>query len=499
MSVDLIYPASIAGSENYSSEPPLGPIALYSSLHELVRKRVRFLDSTVMPQSEIERAVISRKADVVALSCTSFNYANALRLSTLAKRNNACVVLGGIHISYRRDEILAKMLQGERSIDFLVTGYGEHAFGPLLEALANGKPLTAIPNLSYVKDGQIIINPVHNPRFGADPLTVPLDYSGVDFRPYSKRFHGQGNLCGVHNVATTFTQRGCAYSGTRKCTFCSIEQMNPRRPPELFEQDVTNLITQHNADHIRINDGDFTLDIRHMSSMADAAQRAFEKTGKRPVFHCFTRSDELDEARIAVLKRLNVVSVFIGYESGSDQMLRVMQKFVTREQNLQATRLLKDHGIDVVCAGLVLGAEGESEATLQETLDFLVDLKKIGNTRTLIATPLIPLPGAPSFSRLMKKLLKDDPAKGREVAIADDLDLDELVELWNKQMSQVSLARLTEVCDFIASQFPVGIKWMDLHHMHDRNQGDQTLELNSASSGNGAGTRNFKHTKAPSS
>src|SRR5258708_31759120 len=117
--------------------------------------------------------------------------------------------------------------------------------------------------------------------------------------------------------------------------------MNPRRSAARFEQDIISLVPEHDVDHIRITDGDFTLDIRHMSRMADAAERAFEKTGKRPVFHCFTRADELDEERIAVLKRLNVVSLFIGYESGSNHMLRVMQKHTTPGQNLHAPELFK--------------------------------------------------------------------------------------------------------------------------------------------------------------
>jgi radical SAM superfamily enzyme YgiQ (UPF0313 family) len=462
--IDMIYPASVSGSENYSSEPPLGPIAVCSSLPKPIRKDVRFLDSTLLSQPEIEQAVIQRKADVVAVSCTTFNYPNALRLAELARRNGSQVVFGGIHVTYLRDAILTKMLQGARPIDFLVTGYGESALGPLLNALTDGRPLTSIPNLSFVKDGRTVVNPVASPRFGRDPLSVPLNYAGIDFKRYSGKFQPYGNLCSVRIVGTTFTQRGCAYAGPKKCTFCSIEQINPRRAPELFEQDVISLVTRHNVDHIRINDGDFTLDIRHMSRIADAAERAFQKTGSRPVFHCFTRADEVDEARISVLKRLNVVSVFIGYESGSNEMLRVMQKFTTKEQNLHATALLKEHGIDVICAGLVLGAEGESERTLSETLDFVRELKRIGNTHALLTTPLIPLPGSPSFSRLLGFLASHDPGKFRELAAADDFDLEELVLLWNRCMSKAPLPRLLEVCDEIADLFRVGIRFIELRH-----------------------------------
>lgn len=464
MKIDLVYPASVSGSENYSSEAPLGPVAIYSSLNESQRKRVRFLDSTIMPQSEIEQAVLLRRASIVALSCTTYNYPNALRVAKLAKQNGSYVVCGGIHITHLRDKILVKMQRGERPIDFLVTGYGEPAFGRLLTAIAGGKALTGIPNLSFIKDGQVVVNPVCNPRFGNDILTVPLDYSGMDFKLYSEKFRPYGNLSSTRIPGSTFTQRGCAYSGNWKCSFCSIEQVNLRRTPELVEQDVTTLITQYNADHIRITDADFTVNTRHMSRIADAVERAFDKTGIRPVLHCFTRADEIDERRVAILKRLNVVSLFIGYESGSDQMLRTMQKRVTRDQNLRATALLKKHGIDVICGGLVLGAEGESEATLLETLQFLKDLKKIDNTGALVATPLIPLPGSHCFARLLEKLSKDSPAKFQELNVADNFDLEELIELWNKYECKVPLSRLFEVCDEIASMFHIGIRLIELNH-----------------------------------
>ncbi len=464
MNVDLIYPASKFGSENYSTEPPLGPIALYSSIPKIIRGDVRFLDSTLMPQAEIDHTVTQCKSEVVAMSCTTFNYPNVLRLAELAKLNGSIVVLGGIHVTYMHDAILTKMAKAERPIDYLVRGYGEPAFGPLLDAIAAGKPVTDIPNLSFIDNGRIVRNPVDRLRFGTDPLTVPLDTSNIDYSLYSRGFRAEGKLSHVRIVASTFTQRGCIYSGSRKCTFCSIEQINPRRSPELFEQDVINLVTRYRADHIRINDGDFTANIRHMAHIADAAERAFEKVGKRPVFHCFTRADELDEERIALLKRLNVVAVFIGYESGSDEMLRGMQKHTTREQNLRATELLKKHGIDVVCAGLVLGAEGESETTLRETMDFVRELKEIGNTWSLVASPLIPLPGSPSFSTFLSRLRANDPGKARELAAADVFDVQELVELWNRHHCRVSLDRVIDVCDEIESLFQIGIRFAKFKH-----------------------------------
>ncbi len=461
MLIDLVYPGSTTGSENYSSEPPLGPLAIFSSLPEAWRARARFLDSTLMPDGDIASAVRSRRADVVAMSCTTFNYSRALHLAAVAKEHGACVILGGIHITHLVDRILARMQRGEIPVDYVVTGYGEPAFLPLLDALSREVTPRDIPNLCFVHDGRIVRGGASYWRGGADPLVARMDYSLIDFRRYSARFQRTGNLADVQIAASIYTQRGCAYAGKRKCTFCSIEQVNPRRSPSLVQQDVTSLITDHHADHIRIDDGDFTVSTRHMARVADAVEAAVASTGKRPTFYCFTRADEIDDERIELFRRLNIVSVFIGYESGSDRMLSSMQKHTTREQNLAATRILKEAGIDVVCAGIVLGAEGETEETLGETMSFVEQLAQVGNVRSLVATPLIPLPGSPSFSRLHQALAKSDPDTYSRIVNADDFDIEELIHLWNASCCKTTVARQLEIADAIATMFPIGIRFLE--------------------------------------
>jgi len=462
MLIDIVYPASNTGSGNYSSEPPLGIVALFSSLPENYRKNVRFLDATIMSQTEIEKAIEERKAGIIALSCTTYNYSNALRIAEIAKTNGAFVVCGGIHITHRRDAILKKMQKGERAIDFLVTGYGEPAFTKLITSLINGLSFDTIPNLSYIKDGQIVINHLDNRKIGADPLDKPLDYSKIDFTKYSSYFKPQGNLSNVKMVGSTYTQRGCSYTGNKKCTFCSVEHLNLWRSAELFEQDLTSLITKYNIDHVRISDADFTINAKHTNRIADAANRVFDKTGIRPVFHCFSRADEINHQTVSTLQRLNAVSLMVGYEAGSDRMLKSMNKHITRDDNIQATLLLKDYGIEVIAGGLVLGVEGEDETTLSETMDFINEIKRIDNTRTMMATPLIPLPGSSCFNQLLEKLKQEDLVKFIELNAEDDFNLNELIELWNRYFCNVPLSRLIEVCEQVEKIFPIGIRLIDM-------------------------------------
>mgnify|MGYP000205929699 CR=1 FL=1 len=107
--------------------------------------------------------------------------------------------------------------------------------------------------------------------------------------------------------------------------------------------------------------------------------RLFSKTRKKSTFYCFARADEIDIERIEILKRLNVVAVFIGYESGSNEMLKAMHKFTTVEQNLQATRLLHEAGIEVFVRGW---SSADQERLEKRSLRRLISLKSLSKSET---------------------------------------------------------------------------------------------------------------------
>jgi len=476
-SVDIIYPGSLTGSENYASEPPLGPLALYSAVPADWRASMRFLDSTLLTDDQIEREMQSKRAAIVALSCTTYNYGNVIRLARVAKQYGAAVVVGGIHITHLRDQVIARMASGERPFDYLIYGAGEPGFSRLLCALEGYGEFAEIPGLVYVRNGSPIANPPARERWRSDPLEAPLDFGQIDFQSYFARFQRFGNLSDITLAAPMFTQRGCVYGGNRKCVFCSIEHANPKVPAKLIEENIVNLVANHGVDHIRISDGDFTVSPSHMSMVANAVERAVARIGKRPTFYCFARADEIDETRIRLLRRINVVAVFIGYESGSDEMLRTMHKFTTVDQNLRATGLLHDAGIDVTCGGLVLGGPGESHHSLRETLSFAKVLSRHENVRSFVATPLIPLPGSPSFEHLLFRLQAVNKSKWRLWRHADDFDIQELVMQWNRYMCRISLDDLLSAAEEIAEFFPIGIKLMrfkDNEHTNSESTSEAT-------------------------
>ena len=72
------------------------------------------------------------------------------------------------------------------------------------------------------------------------------------------------------------------------------------------------------------------------------------------------------------------IAVNYGIESGSEKMLKVMEKNATVEENINALKWTHEAGLGTIIQ-LVLGMPGESDETIRETIEFL---KKVAPYQT---------------------------------------------------------------------------------------------------------------------
>jgi histone acetyltransferase (RNA polymerase elongator complex component) len=70
------------------------------------------------------------------------------------------------------------------------------------------------------------------------------------------------------------------------------------------------------------------------------------------------------------MKESGCEGVFLGIESGSDRMLKNMNKSVTVEQYLSGIQLLKEYEI-LVYGSFIIGFPGETDETVQDTIRFI--------------------------------------------------------------------------------------------------------------------------------
>jgi radical SAM superfamily enzyme YgiQ (UPF0313 family) len=110
-------------------------------------------------------------------------------------------------------------------------------------------------------------------------------------------------------------------------------------------------------------------------------------------FRCFARSNLIDEENVRLMKKMGVVEVGIGVESGSDEILARNMKGTTREMNTKAVKMLHDAGIRAK-AFLIVGLPGEKVSTIAETIEWVREAKPYD----VDASVFQPLPGSPIFN-----------------------------------------------------------------------------------------------------
>ena len=85
---------------------------------------------------------------------------------------------------------------------------------------------------------------------------------------------------------------------------------------------------------------------------------------------CHGRIDHLDRELLQSMKKSGCWQVSLGIESGSNKILKTINKGTTVEQNFEALNLCKEVGIDV--KGLfMIGSFGENHETIEETKSFI--------------------------------------------------------------------------------------------------------------------------------
>jgi radical SAM superfamily enzyme YgiQ (UPF0313 family) len=459
MKLLLIYPNSQYETINYSCEPHLGLLVLYSILPEYLKNDTKLLDGSIIEKEDIVKEIIENKPSVVGISCNSFNYGNALELCRVAKSVGAKTILGGIHITNAYQSILRNISVRAQEIDYLYIGNLRNSFRSFIENLANEQQTGICNGLIELNNW----NGCFQVKFPENDFFLgPIDYSVVDHANYSSRFERSGNLINYKKIGSTYTQIGCPQNVlNRRCSFCSVPQKHFYRSFNNIIQDISTLINDHAIDHIRITDPDFLTNLSRLDELCQFIDERKKALKSNPSFYCFTRADNINE-NIEIIKRLNIVSTFIGYESGSNQMLKRYNKNITAAKSIQATKLLQKHNVDVTLGSFVIGGMKENAVTLQETLDFVKKLSKIGNVRKILISPMIPYPGSSVFTRLLSVLKRKDETTFERIFNTDDLDLNEMIELWNNYFTDVEVDDLRETIKQAHEIIPMGMQYLSV-------------------------------------
>lgn len=394
-----------------TSTPPFGSLAIVNYLHKKGVENCEFynIDGMRPDHSEVLRFIAEYRPQVIGISAvvsTAYGYTKKLVQDVKALLPDTLVVVGGNLAAS------AEVLLRRAGVDMCVTGEGEQVFLEIVQRAAttlNAAEFADIPGLVLLdKQGNLISSGYPAPLESTDVFDIcwdDLSRNGgdLDVYIYDPLQPGDEEYWLVHDPRAQEAQRqgkrmaviraskGCV----ARCTFCHRFDKGIRYlPVPLIMERIRLLMERFNVGFINVGDENFGTDRRWLAEFCGQIKELdvlWRVTGMR--VNCITPE------QLKMMREAGCTTVLFGMETGSERMLRIMEKKVRLEDNYNAMRWTVEAGIHTVVQ-LVVGMPGEMRETILETTDFCkfaMTLSPEQNPNDLSINYAQALPGTPLY------------------------------------------------------------------------------------------------------
>jgi p-methyltransferase len=268
------------------------------------------------------------------------------------------IIVGGPLIAnharnYQGDELKSAFDDMGADI-YVIEGQGEIALSQIIQCLKENGDLSKVQNIAYTENGALHRTP---------PVleNSSLDENRIDWLDFN-----QDNL---GRTLQTRTARSCAFN----CSFCNY----PTRAGKLalagidtLEEEFDSMYALGNTQNVVFIDDTFNVPLPRFKEICRLMIR------KNYNFNWFSyfRCSNSDEEAIDLMAQSGCKGVFLGIESGSPHILKLMTKAATIEKYADGMKLLRQRDI-LTFGSFIVGFPGETDETLKETSDFIKENK----------------------------------------------------------------------------------------------------------------------------
>lgn len=303
----------------------------------------------------IAESIVMEGPDVVGFMTECDSYHHVLQMCQEIKELNPriIIVLGGPHAT----SVAMETLKRYHCIDAIVKGEGEKSFVELIRSYLTGSELS-IPGVAQRLRGVI-----HDG--GSSALIECLDeLPNVAYDLY---------VPSENEEIFLEVGRGCPFS----CSFCSTAPYWGRRhrvkSPDRILSEIATVRSMYGASRIHFTHDLFTVDQRWVARVCDALKSA--NLGVE--WTCSARTDTVSEKILDLMKEAGCGAVYFGLESGSNAMLKKINKPISIDRSVELISYCRDIGIRAN-AGFIVGLPGESIEELQQTFECYERVVNVG-------------------------------------------------------------------------------------------------------------------------
>jgi len=395
----LIYPKT--GMDFGSTvAPPHSLLTIAAPLHK-EGYRIEIIDQRVDKdwQDKIMKA-LGPETICAGISCmTGTQIYFAIEIAKIIRRavnKKIPIIWGGPHPSI----LPAQTLESEY-VDIVCVGEGDATFPKIVKALEAGGSLNEINGIAFRSSGRAVVNPAA-PLIEMEEL-LPVPWELIDVEDY---IHPDMYLKRSRVLDIGQTSRGCPFN----CGFCCSASLRMRKWRAMSVgkslERIIGPIKTFNLDGIWIRDDEFYID----RERADKICAAIVKEDLNIRWYTSgTRVDVFNKAsdeQMALLKKSGAHVLKFGAESGTDRILKLVNKGITVKETLKTNLKAGKHDI-IPAFALMVGFPTETFKEINDTIDLIFRLKK-DNPKAQFETMAIytALPGTPMYDLALKHGLK---------------------------------------------------------------------------------------------
>jgi anaerobic magnesium-protoporphyrin IX monomethyl ester cyclase len=392
--------------------PPLQTLLAAACLRREGFEVALFDPALEPPESGFEQALARHRPRLVAVCEDNFNFLTKMCLlrnrelagwmARTACRAGVPAIVNGSDASDRAAEYLAA------GFSYVLEGEVEVAIVEVARLLLSGgvRPVGSEPRgIAWLdpRSGAMRHTPRRAPIAELDSLPMPA-WDLIDARPYREAWTAAHGYFSMNMVSS----RGCPY----RCNWCAKpiwgDSYHCRSARQVAEE-MLEIKTRFRPGHLWFADDIFALSQQWTLEFADAVERL----GAQIPFKMQSRCDLMTRPTAGALRRAGCDEVWMGVESGAQDVLDAMDKGTRLWQVYEARENLSRHGIRA-CYFLQFGYPGETWAEIEKTIALVRETRPddIG------VSVSYPLPGTAFYQTVSSQL-----GPKENWADSDDLDM----------------------------------------------------------------------------
>ncbi len=293
-----------------------------------------------------------------------------------------------------------KSIMDSGFVDFIIDGPGDIAFPELLHALESNQDHSLIRNLIFKKNDQVV-KTVKNELLDQDKLPA-YPYTKL-FDTYSAEGYLKKTFLG-NRTAAYHSSFGCPFT----CSFCAVVPIyNSRwkgKSAANIYKDVSFLKANYGIDAVEFHDNNFFVSQKRTVEFSKLVMNDnIQWWGEGRIDTINKYSDE----SLALMREAGCRMIFLGAESGNDDILQQMDKGGTQTAEQIEAFAVRMKEFDIIPEySFVLGMPGASEAEVMEQIEsdiqFIRKIKSLNPNTEIIIYLYSPVPteGSELFDRV---------------------------------------------------------------------------------------------------